>query len=54
MYGISYQEISREEDLAKGIESFFALDGLAILEIKTPRVESPDVLKNYFQFLKSN
>ncbi|QNR23760.1 2-succinyl-5-enolpyruvyl-6-hydroxy-3-cyclohexene-1-carboxylic-acid synthase [Croceimicrobium hydrocarbonivorans] len=54
MYGIAYQEIAREEDLSTGIEAFFALEGLAILEIKTPRLESPDVLKNYFQFLKSH
>ncbi|WP_421753151.1 2-succinyl-5-enolpyruvyl-6-hydroxy-3-cyclohexene-1-carboxylic-acid synthase [Croceimicrobium sp.] len=54
MYGIAYQEISQEEKLSEGVKSFFSLEGLAILEIKTPRLESPDVLKNYFQFLKSH
>lgn len=52
MYGIPYLAADEESNLKEVISGFFKREGLAILEIKTPRKRSPKVLKDYFSFLK--
>lgn len=53
-FGIRHQLITTPEELSSGIKDFLALEGLAILEIRTPRMESPEVLKHYFSHLKAH
>lgn len=53
-FGIDYQRVDSEEELQKALPSFFATSSEPrILEVMTPRLESPDVLKNYFKALKN-
>jgi 2-succinyl-5-enolpyruvyl-6-hydroxy-3-cyclohexene-1-carboxylate synthase len=52
-FNIPYQQINKEEDIAAALEELYQQKGMAILELKTPSLESPQVLKNYFEFLKS-
>ncbi len=54
MYQLGYHCISEASDLKDGLRSFMQSDGLGILEIQSPKMESPEVLKSYFEYLKSN
>lgn len=52
LYGINYRSVDNEQALKDVIAGFFDQAGLEILEIKTPRKKSPEVLKAYFSYLK--
>lgn len=52
MYNIPFKCIKEGDALIESVRNFFELPGLAILEIQTPRLESPEVLKAYFKYLK--
>ncbi len=52
-YGINFQQVSDMAGLNEALKSLYTdNDGPKILEVKTPRVESPQVLKAYFSYLK--
>lgn len=54
MYQIKYHSVEEESKLEGTLSEFFKSEGLGILEIKTPRKDSPEVLKSYFSFLKGH
>lgn len=54
MYNLPYTCVDESSDLENEVRLFFEQKGLAILEIKTPRKESPEVLKSYFTYLKEH
>lgn len=51
-WGVHYQCASNESELRKELDDFFRGEELKILEVQTPRQESPNVLKAYFRTLK--
>ncbi len=52
-FGVDFKSVDDEAKLTSALSEFYqASDAPKILEIKTPRVESPKVLKEYFNFLK--
>jgi 2-succinyl-5-enolpyruvyl-6-hydroxy-3-cyclohexene-1-carboxylate synthase len=51
-FGISYQVVTAEKEIEAGLENLFSQNNLAILEIQTPSEASPQVLKDYFLYLK--
>tara|TARA_R110002050_G_scaffold52190_1_gene119374 strand:- start:13240 stop:14916 length:1677 start_codon:yes stop_codon:yes gene_type:complete len=53
-YNINHSVISSEDALDAALKKLFAQKSTAILEIQTPSVASPQVLKDYFQYLKTN
>lgn len=54
MYKLKYSTLTEPADIASRFKTFFKEPGLALLEIKTPRKESPEVLKSYFTYLKNH
>ncbi|WP_041627330.1 2-succinyl-5-enolpyruvyl-6-hydroxy-3-cyclohexene-1-carboxylic-acid synthase [Owenweeksia hongkongensis] len=53
-FGLSFTSVSDEGKLQQVLSSFFAPEGgIKVLEIQTPRIESPEVLKNYWAFLRN-
>jgi len=53
-FGLSFTSVSDNEKLQQVLSSFFAPEGgIKILEIKTPRIESPETLKGYWAFLRN-
>jgi 2-succinyl-5-enolpyruvyl-6-hydroxy-3-cyclohexene-1-carboxylate synthase len=53
-YGISFDSAGDQDELNQVLNDFFAEhNGPRILEVNTPRVESPKVLKDYFTFLRN-
>lgn len=50
-FGYTYQTASNAEELKKELPRFFSLSEPAILEVFTPRLESPQILKDYFKSL---
>ncbi len=50
-FGYQYQQAHSMEDLDGALTTFFAHHGPVILEVFTPRLESPQILKNYFSFI---
>ncbi|MGB0167582.1 MAG: thiamine pyrophosphate-dependent enzyme, partial [Luteibaculum sp.] len=53
-FGFQYMSSSNEKELPMLLDKFFETQGKTIAEIHTPRFENPEVLKQYFQFLKEN
>ncbi len=51
-FKIEYQSAHGKEELRKILPGFFNKRERAILEIFTPRLESPEVLKDYFKAIK--
>ena len=52
MYGFKYQSIAENEELSKGITTFFQADkGPSLLEIFTPSTINDKVLLEYFKFI---
>lgn len=52
MYGFKYQSIAENEELSKGITTFFQADkGPSLLEIFTPSTINDKVLLDYFKFI---
>ncbi len=54
IYGIPHQVVEQQSELAETIQGLFENPGISILEIKTPRKESPEVLKSYFSYIKEH
>lgn len=52
LYGLNYRFAADDAGLQKELEELYMEKGLTILEVKTPRLESPAVLKNYWSHLK--
>ena len=52
-YGVDYQKTTDEKELLKALPTFFEnASGPRILEVMTPRLESPGILKDFFKSLK--
>lgn len=54
-FGVDYECASNAEELESLLPGFFELEGSSgprILEVQTPRLRSPQVLKEYFEFVK--
>lgn len=51
-YGIDHQTAISEEELLSGLADLYAKPGLAILEVQTPRLESPQILNQYWRALQ--
>lgn len=54
IYKIPFTSVNTLQGLKAHLPNFMAGNGLAILEVQTPRMESPEQLKSYFEFLKNN
>lgn len=52
LYSLEYLFANSEETLNKALKQLYKGPGLGILEVKTPRIESPQVLKDYWHYLK--
>jgi len=53
VYGIGYNSASSEAELIEKLKVFYSDQSKpGILEVFTPRMESPEILKNYFKYLK--
>lgn len=52
-FGISYQVVTAEKEIEAALENLYSQNNLAILEIQTPSEASPQVLKDYFKYLKN-
>ncbi|MFT7250236.1 MAG: 2-succinyl-5-enolpyruvyl-6-hydroxy-3-cyclohexene-1-carboxylate synthase, partial [Arcticibacterium sp.] len=52
-FKIPFQQVENEEDIEAALEFLYQQKNIAILELKTPSLASPIVLKDYFKFLKS-
>jgi len=53
-FNINYHLVSNEREVDLGLKKLFSSKSMAILEIQTPATESPQVLKNYFRYLKND
>ncbi len=54
VYGLEFASVDNEEELKVALREFFGQsEKPRILEIKTPRLESPKVLKSYFEFIRA-
>lgn len=53
LYGIQYFNAEDDSSTQGALKELYAFKGLAILEIKSPRLESPEALSNYWAYLKS-
>jgi 2-succinyl-5-enolpyruvyl-6-hydroxy-3-cyclohexene-1-carboxylate synthase len=53
LHAIPHHQIEGDSDLEKCLDDLFKKPGLAILEVLTPRFESPEVLESYFKALKN-
>lgn len=54
-FGVDFESVSNELELSSALSEFYKPSSAPkILEIKTPRVESPEVLKGYFNYLKEH
>ncbi len=51
-FDIDFFQVKREEELETALQKLYASNAIAILEIQSPAQESPEVLKNYFRYLK--
>jgi len=51
-FSINHRVIKEEKDIEQALVNLYAQKSMAILEIETPAVASPQVLKDYFQYLK--
>lgn len=55
IYDLDFQTVSNDGELRKALPDFFEeSEKPRILEVKTPRLESPAVLKEYFGFLRKH
>ncbi len=52
LYDLDYLVAEDELSTEKSLKELYAKPGLAILEIKSKRFESPEVLKDYWRYLK--
>ena len=52
-FGLVYSSAQNEEELKTALEQLYSKEGCAILEVFTPRTENEEVLKDYFEQLKS-
>jgi 2-succinyl-5-enolpyruvyl-6-hydroxy-3-cyclohexene-1-carboxylate synthase len=52
-FKIPFQQVENEEDIEAALEFLYQQKNISILELKTPSLVSPIVLKDYFKFLKS-
>lgn len=52
IYGIEFNQAHNFEALNEGLSWLYADGGLRILEVTTPRMESPEILADYFKNLK--
>ncbi len=54
IYGLAFTSVDDEDKLKMALSEFFETsDKARILEIQTPRLENPKVLKEYFEFIRS-
>lgn len=53
VFELSHQTVEDLDDLDLRLQEFLTSGGPALLEIKTPRIESPEVLADYFKYLKN-
>ncbi len=54
IYGLQFAAVDNEKDLKSALSEFFGVSEKArILEVKTPRLKNPKVLKEYFEFIRS-
>lgn len=54
-FGINYAAVNNESELENALPDFFKDQGeVKIMEVFTPRLESPEVLKEYFKYLLEN
>lgn len=52
-FGIDYTLVDNENELGIALSDFYsATKGPKVLEVVTPRIESPEILKKYFRFIK--
>lgn len=51
-FGLVHRVVEKEEDLAEALNLVYRESGLSILEVQTPRLESPGVLNAYWQALR--
>lgn len=53
-FGLEFISVSQEDELKEALPSFFEQSNSPkILEVKTPRLENPVVLKNYFEYIRA-
>lgn len=50
-FGVQYFSASETKAAEEKIANFFAAEGCAILELATPKVENPGILKKYFKHI---
>jgi 2-succinyl-5-enolpyruvyl-6-hydroxy-3-cyclohexene-1-carboxylate synthase len=53
-FDIPWLKANNYESLEKQLKQMYAAPGLQILEVKTPRLQSPEVLADYFSYLKTH
>lgn len=54
-FSLNYQRVSNLEELKEALKTLYeASDRPKILEVFTPRIESPEILQDYFRFLSLN
>ncbi len=53
-HGVDYLSASNLAELDQALGDLFAVErnGVAVLEVFTPRIESPEILKSYFKALR--
>ncbi len=52
MYHFGYEKIEQEEELSPKLKTFFSTETKQILEIFTPKEINPNVLLNYFDYIR--
>lgn len=54
-HGVAYRSAKNQVELQTELEKLFGLETseCIVLEVFTPRVDSPEILKNYFKYLKN-
>jgi 2-succinyl-5-enolpyruvyl-6-hydroxy-3-cyclohexene-1-carboxylate synthase len=54
VYDLEFASVDKEDDLKQALKEFFGPSKKArILEVKTPRLDNPNVLKEYFEFIRA-
>lgn len=53
-FNINYHIVSDKNEVDLALKNLYSSQSIAILEIQTPAAESPQVLKDYFRYLKND
>ena len=51
-FGFEYMDCDKQENLESCLTNFFKSSNKTVLEVFTPRLDNPEILKAYFRSLK--